>query len=327
VGVAAFFIVARLAASRVPLALTALATVFVVAAFPLARTRVPFLSRQLTAAGFGAEGVCEGAIQPPGGGETPAAASSPLGEGMRRFQQGDYEGAAEVFRSVTESEPDNVTAYVSLGTAYLRLNRLSEAVRAFRKAIDLDDRDANAHLGLGQTYQLSGDHASAIDELTTALRLAPSNPVASYSLALVYEATGDTDLEIEMLERTIASDPKYSLAEAKLGEVYLANGMYEQAIAPLRAAAEGRVPIAHIHARLAEAYYRSGNLESAENQLRLEIAENPKSPSPRAVLAQILIEQRRFGEARNELGTAISLTGDEALRARLEDELQRIEGK
>ncbi len=247
-----------------------------------------------------------------------------LTEGIRRFRAGDFEGAIESFRRAIEVDPEYGPAYVSLGTAYMRLDRLSEAARTFRRAIDVDPDDASAYVGLGQTLKLQSAPDEAIEALETALELEPGNADATYTLALIYLDTGDLDQEQEYLERTVELEPRNSLAQSRLADIYLAQERYPEAVRALRAALTGRQPVEHVHTRLAQAYYKMGDVERAENELRKEIIISPRSPSPHANLASLLHETGRVDEAIREMEKAIELTERERLRAVFEEELERM---
>ncbi|MBD3367638.1 MAG: tetratricopeptide repeat protein [Candidatus Eisenbacteria bacterium] len=247
-----------------------------------------------------------------------------LSRGIEMFRAGDFEGAVEAFREAIEADPEYGPAYVSLGTAYMRLDRLAEAARVFRRAIEIDPENASAHVGLGQTLKLQSNPDAAIEALEKALELDPSSADAAYTLALTYLDTGDLEQELEYLERTIAINPRNSLAQSRLADIYLSQERYPEAIQALRAALTGDQRVEHAHTRLAQAYYRMGDLERAEQELRKEIIVSPKSPSPRANLSSLLAETGRIDEAIREMEKAIELSERPRLRAAFEQELERL---
>jgi len=248
-----------------------------------------------------------------------------LSRGIERFQSGDFEGAVESFRRAIEVDPEYGPAYVSLGTAYMRLDRLAEAARVFRRAIDIDQENASAWVGLGQTLKLQSNPDGAIEALEQALALDPTNADAAYTMALIYQDTGDLEREVEYLEQTVNLEPRNSLAQSRLADIYLAQERYTEAIRALRSALTGEQPVEHVHTRLAQAYYRTGDLERAESELRKEIIVSPKSPSPHANLASLLAETGRIDEAVREMEKAIELTERPRLREAFEQELEKLE--
>lgn len=250
-----------------------------------------------------------------------------LNDGVMLFRSGDYDGAVEKFRRAIEIDPDYTEAYVSIGSAYMRLGRLPEAMRAFRRALSLDETNVTARVGLGQTHKLIGEPESAIEELERALVLDPTSPEASYTLALIYMEAGDIEKERTALELSVANDPGNSLAQSRLADLYMSGGRYEDAVAALKAAQTGRMAVDHLTARLAEAYYAQGDLASAEEYLRREASANPRLASPLANLGRVLAEQGRTDEAVETYRRSLELSSDPSLRARLEREIESLGGR
>jgi tetratricopeptide (TPR) repeat protein len=323
VGGAGALLVVRGRPSRVPAGLGGLAALFVIVAFVMGSTEAPSLRHELDATGFKQAARKAGTFEltgTEGGTETETL----MNEGQSLFGRGDFQSAADAFRRVIESDPENVMAYLSIGSAYMRLDRLSEAARAFRKAMDIEPDNVFAHVGLGQTYKLEGDIDNALLEIDRALKLDPESAEATYTLAIIYGEGGDAEREFEALTKTVSLDPKNGSAQSRLADIFLAKKMYPEAIAALKAALGGRTAVEYVHTRLADAYYSMGDLASAENELGQEIAVKPKAASPHAVLARLLTEQGRRAEAIHELEQAIALTGDAKFKARLEEELRTL---
>jgi tetratricopeptide (TPR) repeat protein len=318
VGVLGFLLAVRGKAADLPRALSALAVVMLVAAYFMGAAGAPLLREQVAATGFAEAARRSGTFEMLDSEASPEAASA-LGEGISLFRSGDFEGAVEAFRRAVELDPDNAQAYVSLGSAYLRINRPAEAARAFRRASDLDPDSAMAHVGLGQAHKLSGDPDNAIAELNRALELDPENADATYTLALVHMDLGNIEEEARALERTVAIDPLRSPAQSRLADIYLSRGMYPEAVAALKATLTGRTPVEYVHTRLAEAYYSMGDTAAAEEEIRKEITLSPRSASAHAVLAQLLAELGRVDEARAEYETAVALTNDPRLKRAFEE--------
>lgn len=318
VGVGAFFLIARGRRERVPVGLAGLAAVLVLAGCLMGACGAPILREQLALRGFEEVGRKSGMF----------SLSQDAGDGMQQglslFESGDYEEAAEAFRTALEKDPENVDAYLSIGSAYLRLERLSEAARSFRKAIDLAPDNPRGHLGLGQTYQLYGDFESAFGELTKALEIDKDDPEVVYALAVFFQKTGDTEQEAAALERMLELDPERAAAYTRLADIYIASKMYEDATRTLTDAIAAGAEVAQVHTRLAEAYYRSGDLAAAESELRTQIDLNPHLASPHAILSRILSETGRTEEARSEIRTAMSLTNDPKLRSAFEKQLESL---
>ncbi|MBD3349299.1 MAG: tetratricopeptide repeat protein [Candidatus Eisenbacteria bacterium] len=321
VGGAGFGLLVKGSGRTIPPGLALLAVILTTAALVMGAHEAPVLSAQLQATSFSEMSRREGNFALS---ERDPDLPTGMDEGLRLFEEGDYEGAASAFRRVLERDPENADAYVSIGSAYLRLERLSEAARAFRKALDLEPDNARAHVGLGQTFQFYGDFDSAFEELTTALELAPDDPNLVHAMAGFFKAAGDPEQEANALERMLELDPDRPRVYSRLADIYMAAGMYDRAIETLNRATTADAEPEHLHTQLAQAYYLSGDLDAAERETRREIEKHPGRASPHAVLAGLLAERGDVEEARAEYREAISLTGDAILRERLERELSKL---
>ncbi len=323
VGGGALLLLLRGQPNRVPGGLVALALVLVVAGFATGVTDSILLRQQLASTSF-ADVMRRG-----GNFEFMQKADATeeqglVNEGILLFRSGDMEGAIEFFRRAIEIKPEYVHAYVSLGSAQLRIDQLEAAERSFRRALEFDDENALAYLGLGQTYELFGSPDEAIRYVERALELDPESADATFTLALIYAGQAEHEREFEALTRTVGIDPQNSQAYSRLADIFLANRMYPEATRALNAAAAGRIPVEHIHTRLAEAHYSMGDLERAESELRREISLRPRSASARASLARVLDEVGRTEESISEWKAAIDLTANAQLRSLFEAELAKL---
>ena len=305
---------------RIPAALTAVGALAIIVGLSAGAAEAPTLAESLSGTDFAQTTRRSSEFEM----FNPSTASEDqqlLADGIDRFRRGDYEGAIEAFKQVTELDPNNVQAFVSVGSAYMRMERLTEAANAFRRAQSLDPNDATARVGLAQVHKLNGQPDAALEELERALELDPANADAHYTKAITYQQLGELELELESLEATAAVDPRNSAAQSRLADIYLTNEMYNEGIAALKAALTGRTPVDYAYTRPAGAYYELGNLEAAENELRKAIAMRPGLASPHANLAKLLVEMGRTDEAIHEYEAALSLTNDENMVEFLEREL------
>ncbi len=322
-GIAALLLVLRGQPNRVPGGLVALALILVAVGFATGVTDSTFLRQQLASTSFADAARRGGSFEFMQ--KTDATEEQGLvNEGILLFRSGDMEGAIELFRRAIEINPEYVHAYVSLGSAQLRIEQYEAAERSFRRAIEFDDENALAYLGLGQTYKLFGSTDEAIRYVERALELDPESADATFTLALIYADESEHEKEFEALTRTVGIDPRHSQAFSRLADIFLANDMYAEAVRALDATAAGRTPVEHIHTRLAQAYYSMGDLKRAESELRREISLRPRTASPRANLARLLAEAGRTKEAVSEWTVAIDLTTDRRLRSLFEAELAKL---
>ena len=142
--------------------------------------------------------------------------------GRERFDSGDLMGAIEAYQQSIRLEPRSAEVQLSLGQAYLHLERDEDAVKAFKQSIRLNPEMAEAHYGLGLEYFRRSRYKDAADAFRQVTLLRPGLAKAHYGLALAYQELGKQDMLIaefrilETLDRGLAAKlantfPEFSL--------------------------------------------------------------------------------------------------------------------
>jgi tetratricopeptide (TPR) repeat protein len=147
----------------------------------------------------------------------PAASGDPEVEQMRRAEQ--------------------VRRLVADGARLLAAKRPGEAVPKLEEALSLDPENVSAAINLGGAFILQGKHNRAVPALEIASRLEPdnamvwSNLAAAYLGKLPFSDRDRQDRAIVAYERALITDPRTPNVHYNLGLVYLERDD------PLRAAA------------------------------------------------------------------------------------------
>ena len=82
-------------------------------------------------------------------------------EGRSRLRKGMTAQATVPLERARRLEPDKASIRESLGIAYFRLRRWSEAEAEFRAVLELSPTDHYAHYALGRTLEKLGRNAEA----------------------------------------------------------------------------------------------------------------------------------------------------------------------
>lgn len=112
--------------------------------------------------------------------------------GRNRFDTGDAPGAVESYLQSIKLEPGSAEVHLSLGHAYLKLQKDREAIKAFKEAIKLNPNAAETHYGLGFSSFRLGRFRDAADAFKKATTLEPRMAKAHYGLSLAYQELGNT---------------------------------------------------------------------------------------------------------------------------------------
>ena len=128
--------------------------------------------------------------------------SSPINHNVSTIYliQKDYDASIENSLKTIDLDPNFSPSYVTLGHAYLKKGRTTEAIAALEKAVELSNRDVGlSELGYG--YGVTGKRAEAnaiVKELEEKYARNESN---GYYVAVVYAGLGEKDKAFEWLEK------------------------------------------------------------------------------------------------------------------------------
>jgi len=130
--------------------------------------------------------------------------------------QADFERMLSQFREkVAENiDPNDAMAHYDLGTAYMEMGLLDEAISEFQMCL----RGAPDHLAayemLGQTFMQKEEPEAALRSLTRALEtpyeVEDELVAIYYYLGLAYETVGNTDSALEYYDRVFALDINFA---------------------------------------------------------------------------------------------------------------------
>jgi len=136
-----------------------------------------------------------------------AASSDPEVEQMRKVEQ--------------------VRRLVADGARLLAAKRPGEAIPKLEEALDLDPQNVSAAINLGGAFILQGKHNRAVPMLETASRLEPenamvwSNLAAAYLGKLPFSDRDRQDRAIAAYEHALAADSRAPNVHYNLGLIYL----------------------------------------------------------------------------------------------------------
>lgn len=119
----------------------------------------------------------------------------------------DFAQAAQAFREVLRTEPDNADMLFNLGFACDKQGELDEAIRSFEAAVKLKPQFDRAWYGLGICHARQGDHAAAAGALHEAATLQPMNPHAWYALGMAHHHLNDPERVTEIAKHLHRFDP------------------------------------------------------------------------------------------------------------------------
>lgn len=141
---------------------------------------------------------------------------SNFGQMQRRARR--FEKAISCFKTLTQSEPKNPSAWLSLGQTEQMAGRIEAAIDSLKKAVELKPDLIQAWQSLAQCHRSQYEYDQAEQALSNALQCAPGQPRLHFDLGNTLRLKGDSQaalLEYAKAEKASFSGPE--LTDAKVG--------------------------------------------------------------------------------------------------------------
>jgi len=123
-----------------------------------------------------------------------------------------------------------IEAYNGRGQAYLRLQKIPEALSDFNNAIRFGLSSPKLFMNQGKCLYGTDQYAEAIPALTRSLELEPKEAETWFYLGMSRLKTGDANQARKDLDKALSIKPDYPEAYEALSQYYMQNGQMQQAI-------------------------------------------------------------------------------------------------
>jgi tetratricopeptide (TPR) repeat protein len=159
-------------------------------------------------------------------------------EGVRLFQQGNYDAASSRFREAMQNDPTNPDSYYNLAAYYHRQGKLqqrpadiAQAESYYRQCLDYNPNHVQCRRGLAVLLVEQGRSEEAFKLLEDWQTENPSLAAPNIELARLFEEFGDKNAAIEHLTAALSVSPSDPRALAALGRLREESGDVNQAVA------------------------------------------------------------------------------------------------
>jgi tetratricopeptide (TPR) repeat protein len=247
-------------------------------------------------------------------------------QAMRRFQQGDAQGAAAELQAAISANPKNARAHDAMGIVLGESGRLDEARAEFQAAADIDPAFPEPHFHLGLAFLRNGKTPDAINEYQEALRLNPGLVEARYGLAEICGEIGDIDGAIKLLQQVTQAEPDFAEARYNLGlnlwtryrksESLRKQSDLEQSVQELSKALQLAPAQSKVYFALGQVQSEKGDLAQAAENLQRAAEMEPGNPEYHYNLGLALRQKGDLQSAANQFRAALQLSPQLALAHR-----------
>ncbi len=178
--------------------------------------------------------------------------------------QENFSGANEELQKAIALAPTRWELHLQLAILQLRTGQPDAAEASFKKVIELNPNATQSYVLLGNYYQTNSRFSDAEQQFRKAMEIDPKSPDPRAALARLYLAEGKKAGAEEILEQAKRDFPDNSAAYRLLGDFY----------------------------------FTTGDLEKAAAEYSALYQEHPKDMEVEKNYIQLLIQAKRFPEAR-----------------------------
>ena len=180
-------------------------------------------------------------------------------EGVRLYQQGNYQQASDRFQQAIAQDPNSPNGYYNLaaalhktGTLYNRPGDLQQAEVLYNQCLERDPNHTECNRGLAVLLTETNRQAEAFRLLGNWATASPQLPDPKIELARLYEELGQTEQAKAQLVDALTVDPHNARALTALGRLRDQSGNYAQALANYQRSLEANRYQPDVAARVAQ---------------------------------------------------------------------------
>jgi tetratricopeptide (TPR) repeat protein len=158
-------------------------------------------------------------------------------EGVKLFQQGNYQQASDRFQQAIAHDPKSPEGYYNLaaalhktGTLYNRPNDLQQAEVLYNQCLERDPNHVECHRGLAVLLCETNRQPEAFRLLNNWAASNPQSPEPKIEVARLLEESGQVEQAKSQLVDALTVDPHNARALTALGRLRDQTGNYAQAL-------------------------------------------------------------------------------------------------
>jgi tetratricopeptide (TPR) repeat protein len=244
----------------------------------------------------------------------PDVFESNLNLGLALAEAGDPQ-AEQFLRAATKLNPSSnptqghMRAWLALGRL-LEIAKPDDAIAAFQQAANLDPKDPQPHLDAGAILEKQQKAGEAEKEYQQALTIAPSSADALIALSNLYMREKRFIDAQASLKKLVAVHPNDAGVHFQLGRMLAISGNNEDAVHELEAGLKLDPSDLRAQRDLADLAAESGKYDQSAQMYTVLLSSSPNDSDLHLGLGRVLLKQKKFADAEQELIKAVKLKPD-----------------
>jgi tetratricopeptide (TPR) repeat protein len=253
-------------------------------------------------------------------------------EGIAAFEQGEYEKALQIFKTVVKKQPSSAFALRDVGHAAFHLQDFTTALDYYEKALKIQPNLLGVYFNTGLIHMKRGHVNDAVYYFQETLQRAhPLTPGAYYSglfhtmesltlqcrlnLGALFKSRGELEKALEQYRMALEMNPKNILALGSMGDCLMTLERHDEAIKVYRKALkflpEGEEKL-NIQNDLGVSYFKKGELEKAIAEFKNILKKNPDHVNAVYNLGQVYYREGLTGRMKKDYEDFVKSSKDAA---------------
>lgn len=213
-------------------------------------------------------------------------------------QSGAFDSAKELLEpALAAGKSHDAVAQTILGTSYLGLGMLDQAIRQFEAAKVTEPSYEGSHLGLGIAYRAVGQYDKSVIALGEVIKLKPKWSTGYFQLGESYFAMGRFNEAAEQFEKSAELSPHPMMSEKRMADAQAALGNLDKAIAIYGKLTQIPPVAPLVSLALGNAYQLNGQIDQARKTFQALVKSHPKRPEAYLALGEHFGYVRDYGKA------------------------------
>jgi predicted O-linked N-acetylglucosamine transferase (SPINDLY family) len=250
------------------------------------------------------------------GGHQPQTIANELERALQYHISGQLQKAAETYRKILKTNPDNSTALHLLGVVADQSGETDKAVDLMKKALQSNPNDPACHCDLGLAFHNSGKLDEAITCYQRAIELRPTLVEAHNNMGYSFEFQGRLDEAISCYQRAIQLRPNFVEAHNNMGNVLRSQGRVEEAISCYQRAIQLNPNFAKAYNNIGSAFRSQGRVKEALPCFQKAVGLWPKFAEAYNNMGNMFLDEGRIEEAISNYDKSLEIRPDPGIEVK-----------
>ncbi len=241
-------------------------------------------------------------------------------EGIAAFEEGEYEKALRLFKSVAQKQPFSAFGHRDVGHAAFHLQDFNAALEYYEKALKIHANLLDVHFNIGLIHMKRGHVSDAMFSFMEALHfIHPLTPGSYYlglfhsqeslvfqcrlNLGMLFRQRGELEKALEQYQIVADSNSRNVPALGSLGDCLMALERYDEAIKvykkALKMLPDGNEKL-NLQNDLGIAYFKKGELEKAVAEFKAVLKKDPDHVNAIYNLGQVYYHEGLTGRMKED---------------------------